>query len=41
MALEREYLERIARATAFEVTDDRLELSLSDGSGMAFRQAGR
>jgi heat shock protein HslJ len=41
MALEREYLERIARATAFVVADDRLELSLSDGSGMAFRKAGR
>lgn len=41
MALEREYLERIARASAFAVTDDRLELSLSDGSGMAFRTAGR
>jgi heat shock protein HslJ len=41
MALEAEYLERIARASAFEVTDDRLELSLTDGSGMAFRRAGR
>jgi heat shock protein HslJ len=41
MALEHEYLERIARATAFVVTDDRLELSLSDGSGMAFRKASR
>jgi heat shock protein HslJ len=41
MALEREYLERIARASAFVVADDRLELSLSDGSGMAFRNAGR
>lgn len=41
MALEREYLERIARASAFVVTDDRLELSLSDGSGMEFRAAGR
>ena len=41
MALEREYLERIARASAFVVTDDRLELSLSDGSGMAFRKAER
>jgi heat shock protein HslJ len=41
MALEHEYLERIARATAFEVTDDQLELSLADGSGMAFRKAGR
>jgi hypothetical protein len=40
MALEREYLERIARASAFVVTDDRLELSLADGSGMAFK-AGR
>lgn len=40
MALEQEYLERIARASAFAVTGDRLELSLSDGSGMAFR-AGR
>jgi heat shock protein HslJ len=41
MALEQEYLERIARAGAFVVTDDRLELSLSDGSGMAFRAEGR
>jgi heat shock protein HslJ len=41
MALEREYLERIARATAFVVRDDGLELSLSDGSGMAFRNADR
>jgi heat shock protein HslJ len=41
MALEREYLERIARASAFVVTDDRLELSMADGSGMAFRTAGR
>ncbi|MGH6896964.1 MAG: META domain-containing protein [Geminicoccaceae bacterium] len=40
MALEQEYLERIARASAFVVTDDRLELSLSDGSGMAFRAEG-
>jgi heat shock protein HslJ len=36
MALEQEYLERIARASAFTVTRDRLQLSLSDGSGMAF-----
>ncbi|MGH6904571.1 MAG: META domain-containing protein [Geminicoccaceae bacterium] len=41
MALEQEYLERIARASAFAVTDDRLEVSLSDGSGMAFRAEGR
>lgn len=41
MALEREYLERLAMASAFVVTDERLELSLSDGSGMAFRAAGR
>lgn len=41
MELEREYLERIAQATAFTVTGDRLELSLADGSGMAFRAAGR
>ena len=40
MALEQEFLERIARASAFAVTDDRLELSLPDGSGMAFRAAG-
>jgi heat shock protein HslJ len=40
MELEQEYLERIAKATAFALTDDRLELSLADGSGMAFR-AGR
>lgn len=41
MALEREYLERIARASTFVVRHDGLELSLSDGSGMAFRKAGR
>ena len=41
MELEREYLERIARVAAFAVTGDRLELSLADGSGMAFRAAGR
>jgi heat shock protein HslJ len=41
MELEREYLERIAQATGFAVTEDRLELSLADGSGMAFRAAGR
>jgi heat shock protein HslJ len=41
MKLEQEYLERIAKASAFAVTDDRLQLSLSDGSGMAFRKAGR
>ena len=40
MELEQEFLERIARASDFVVTDDRLELSLSDGSGMAFRAAG-
>ena len=36
-ALEQEFLERIVKARAFELTGDRLELSLSDGSGMAFR----
>jgi heat shock protein HslJ len=41
MELEREYLERIAKASAFTVTDDRLELSLSDGSGMAFHAENR
>ena len=41
MELEREYLERIAQATGFAVTGDRLELSLADGSGMAFRAARR
>jgi heat shock protein HslJ len=41
MALEQEYLERIAKASAFTVTDDRLQLSLSDGSGMAFRAGNR
>jgi heat shock protein HslJ len=35
--LEQEYLERIANASAFTVTNDHLQLSLSDGSGMAFR----
>jgi heat shock protein HslJ len=39
MALEQEYLERIARTSAFADTGDRLELSLSDGSGMVFRAA--
>jgi heat shock protein HslJ len=39
MALEQEYLTRIARASAFVVTPGRLELSLSDGSGMEFRSA--
>jgi len=37
MELEQEYLERIARTSAFAVAGDRLELSLGDGSGMAFR----
>jgi heat shock protein HslJ len=41
MAREQEYLGRIAGATAFVVTADRLELSLADGGGMAFRAAGR
>jgi heat shock protein HslJ len=41
MALEQEYLDRIAKATAFVVTDDRLEVSMSDGSGMAFRAESR
>jgi heat shock protein HslJ len=36
MALEQEYLERIATASAYTVTDGQLDLSLSDGSGMAF-----
>jgi heat shock protein HslJ len=40
-ALEQEYLQRIAAATAFAVSNDRLELSLSDGSGMEFRTEGR
>ena len=40
MELEQEYLERIARASAFAISGDRLDLSLSDGSGMTFR-AGR
>jgi heat shock protein HslJ len=38
--LEQEYLERLTKATAFVVSNDRLELSLSDGSGMEFRAAG-
>ena len=37
MTLEQEYLERIARASAFAVSGDRLDVSLADGSGMAFR----
>jgi heat shock protein HslJ len=41
MELEREYLERLPKATAFVVTGDRLELSLADGSGMEFRAAER
>jgi heat shock protein HslJ len=39
MDLEQEYLLRIAKAAAFAVTPGRLELSLSDGSGMEFRSA--
>ncbi len=39
MDLEQEYLLRLAKAAAFAVTPGRLELSLSDGSGMAFRSA--
>lgn len=35
-ALEQEYLQRIAGATAFAITEGRLDLSLADGSGMAF-----
>ena len=41
MELEREYLERIAKTTAFVVTGDRLELSLADGGGMEFRAGER
>jgi heat shock protein HslJ len=37
MELEQEYLTLIAKASAFVVTPGRLELSLSDGSGMEFR----
>jgi heat shock protein HslJ len=37
MALEQEYLERVAQTTAFELSADRLELSLADGSGVEFR----
>jgi heat shock protein HslJ len=37
MTLEQEYLERIARASAFAISGDRLDVSLADGSGMAFR----
>jgi heat shock protein HslJ len=36
MELEQEYLMRIAGATAFTVSNSRLDLTLSDGSGMAF-----
>ncbi len=39
MELEQEYLMRIAGATAFTVAASRLDLTLSDGSGMAFRVA--
>jgi len=39
MDLEQEYLTRIAKASAFAVTPGRLEVSLSDGSGMEFRSA--
>lgn len=39
MALEQEYLTRIAGATAFAIAEDRLDLSLADGSGVAFRAA--
>lgn len=38
-ALEQEYLQRIAGATAFAITEGRLDLSLADGSGMAFHAA--
>lgn len=41
MELEQDYLERIARTSAFAVAGDRLDLSLSDGSGMAFRAGPR
>lgn len=41
MDLEQEYLTRIARASAFAVTPGRLELSLSDGSGMEFHRAAK
>lgn len=41
MELEQEYLERITGVTAFVVADGRLDLSLADGSGMAFRAADR
>jgi heat shock protein HslJ len=41
MELEQEYLRRIAGATTFVVTADRLELSLADGGGMAFERAAR
>jgi heat shock protein HslJ len=37
--LEQEYLQRITTATTFAITGDRLNLSLADGSGMAFRAA--
>ena len=39
MDLEQEYLLRIAKAAAFAVTPGKLEVSLSDGSGMEFRSA--
>jgi heat shock protein HslJ len=41
MELEQEFLQRIASASAFTVTDDHLQLSLSDGSGMAFQSERR
>lgn len=41
MALEQEFLERITGATSFVITDDHLDLSLADGSGMAFRAGPR
>jgi heat shock protein HslJ len=39
MALEQEYLTRITGATAFVVTAELLELTLSDGGGMQFKAA--
>jgi heat shock protein HslJ len=39
MALEQEYLTRVAKAASFAVTPSRLALSLTDGSGIEFRSA--
>jgi heat shock protein HslJ len=41
MALEQEYLSRVAQTNAFAAMGDQLDLSLSDGSGLQFRAAAK